>query len=180
MKSPLIHFLGALVFGLAVTGCYGVWYNVVSNKSQQVADLQAQIDDANKNVNRIASARAALAEIANDEVNVQSYFVPEAGVVTFINNLEQLGSAQKAAVKVLSVSTSGSTTQPTLLLTLSVTGTFDSVMRTVGAVEYAPYDLSITRLAVAQVDKDSWQASLSLTVGSAPAAATSTARTTSS
>ncbi len=176
MKSPLTHFLGALVFGLAAIGCYGVWYSVVSNKSQQVADLQAQIDDANKNVNSIASARAALAEIANDEANVQSYFVPETGVVAFINSLEQLGVAEKSTVSVLSVSTAGSSTQPVLLLSLSITGAFDAVMRTIGSVEYAPYDLFISKLAVAQADKGKWQANLSLTVGSAPAA-TSTART---
>jgi len=177
MKSPSAHFLAALVIGLLVAGCYGVWYSAVSHKSQQVADLQSQIDDANKNVNRIASARAALAEIANDEANVQSYFVPETGVVTFINTLEALGPVERSTVSVLSVSTAGTPTQPLLLLSLSITGTFDAVMRTIGAVEYAPYDLSISKLSVTQNDKGSWQANISLTVGSAPTATTTPART---
>lgn len=175
MRSPFIHFLAALVVGLMAAGLYSVWYGAVSHKSQQVAALESQISDANKNVSRIASARAALAEMANDEANVQGYFVPEAGVVTFINTLEQLGLVEKSTVSVLSVSTSGTKAQPVLLLSLSVTGNFDAVMRTVGAIEYAPYDLSIAKLSVEQGEKNAWQADVSVTVGSAPTATTTAA-----
>jgi hypothetical protein len=176
MKSPTIHFFGALAVLALVSSGYGVWYSVVSHKSQYVANVQQQIDDANKNVSRIASARAALAEIANDEAQVKSYFVPESGVVAFITTLERLGTAQNSRVSVLSVSTAGSTAQPILVLSLSIKGTFDAVMRTVGAIEYAPYDLSVSRLSVGQDDKNLWHADLSLSVGSAPAA-TSTSTT---
>jgi hypothetical protein len=168
MKSPLIHILGALAIGLIALGGYGAWYAAVSAESRHVADLQSQIDDANKNVDSIAAARAALAEIADDEATVRSYFVSDTGVVSFINNLEQMGTLQASHLSVLSVATAGSSTQPVLLLTLSITGTFDAVMRTVGLVEYAPYDLFISKLAVAQQDKGSWQANLSVTVGSVP------------
>lgn len=174
MKSALIQLIVALIIGTCAVIAYGLWYAAVSAESQHVASLQTQIDEANTNVGRIASARAALAEIANDEASVQGYFVPETGVVSFINTLEGLGPIEHSAVSVLSVSTAGSKTQPTLLLTLSVTGSFDAVMRTVGAIEYAPYDLSMTQLAVVQNDKAGWQANISLVVGSAPAAATST------
>lgn len=162
-----MHFLGAIAIGLVALGGYVTWYSIVSDESQHVADLQSQIDAANKNVNQIAAARIALTEIADDEATVQSYFVPDTGVVSFINNLEQLGTTQKANVTVLSVSASGTST-PTLALTLSVTGTFDSVMRTVGLIEYAPYDLSITKFSIVEADKNSWLATVSLTVGSAP------------
>ncbi len=172
MRSPLIHFIAILVLGVVVTTAYGFWYAAVSRASQRVADLQTRIEEANKNVSRIASARAALAEIADDEEKVRSYFVPESGVVGFITTLERFGPRENSTVKVLSVSTAGSTAQPLLLLTLSITGTFDAVMRTIGAVEYAPYDLSITKLSVNESDENVWQASLSLTVGSAPVATT--------
>ena len=177
MRSPLIHFLTALAVGIAVSAGYIVWYGMVSEKSRQVAELESQIIDANKNVSRIALARAALAEIANDEESVRGYFVSEAGVVAFINSLEQLGLSQKAAVSVLSVSTGGSPSAPTLLFTLAINGTFDAVMRTVGAIEYAPYDLSISKLGVSQGDKDGWHADVSLIVGSAPVATTTVSRT---
>lgn len=168
MKSSLSHFLIALAVCVGTLTSYGIWYSTVSNKSTEVASVQNQIIIATENASRIAAARAALAEIAGDEAKVQSYFVSEAGVVGFINTLEALGVSQKATVSVLSVATGGSPTRPTLQLALSVKGSFDAVMRTVGAIEYSPYDLSISTLSVGQDAKDSWHATLSLTVGSVP------------
>jgi hypothetical protein len=168
--SSLIHLVIALVLGFVAAALYAFWYSTVSEQSQYVATLQSHIDEATSNVNRIAAARAALAEIASDEATVQAYFVPETGVVSFISALEELGASHKATVSVLSVSTAGTTAEPLLTLTLSISGTFDAVMRTVGAIEYAPYDLSITRLSVSEGEKGNWQASLALSVGSAPSA----------
>jgi hypothetical protein len=72
---------------------------------------------------------------------------------------------------VLSVAASHTAAHPSLELTLTVTGTFDAVMRTVGAIEYAPYDLSITGLDLGQTDKNAWHADVTLLVGSAAASA---------
>ncbi|MHB0865579.1 MAG: hypothetical protein ACYC1Y_01610 [Minisyncoccota bacterium] len=166
MKMPLIHFLLALAVFAAVLFGYGVWYTVVSNKSGEVADLQNQIVAASENMSRIASTRAAFAEIAGDEAKVQNYFVSESGVVAFINNLEALGAAQKATVSVLSVSTGGSSSRPVLLLSITIKGTFDAVMRTVGVIEYAPYNLSVSTLSIGKDSQKNWQADVNLIVGS--------------
>jgi len=163
--------LALVVAGAAVSG-YAAWFHAISQKSSYVASLQNQIVTESGNVNRIAAARVALTEIAGDETNVQNYFVSESEVVTFINGLEALALAQKATVSVLSVSTGGTPAQPTLLLALTIQGTFDAVMRTVGAIEYAPYDVFISKLGVQQDAKDSWNATLSLVVGSASKKAT--------
>ena len=96
-------------------------------------------------------------------------------MVAFINDLEARGRVQGVAVNVLSVSAGGETKQPTLTLVLTVQGTFDAVMRTVGAIEYAPYALSISGLSLGQDGKDikdSWRADLKLRVGSLSANAT--------
>lgn len=176
MRSPFLHFISATVLLILVGAAYVGWYSAISNKSRQVADVQQKIDEANKNMKRIASARAALADIADDEAAVRSYFVPESGVVTFINDLERLGATEGSDVRVLSVATSGSSAQPTLLVSLSIKGPFDAVMRTIGAIEYAPYDLSAKKLSVTQDESKLWYADLSLSVGSAPNA-TTTSRT---
>ena len=168
MKKPFVHLVLALILVILVIVGYGVWYATVSSKSSEVADLQSKISAATNTVSRIAAARSALAEIAGDEAKVQSYFVPESGVVPFINSLEALGVAQKASVSVLSVSSGGPAPHPFLSLSLAVTGTFDAIMRTIGAIEYAPYDISIASLSIGQDAKNGWHASLTLTVGSVP------------
>lgn len=168
MKSSSVHLLIALAASAAALAGYVVWYGVVSDKSREVAGLQNQILAASETVNRIASARAALTEIADDEMKVRSYFVPEAGIVSFINNLEARGVAQGAAIDVSSVSTGGTPSRPALMLSINVKGTFDSVMRTVGSIEYAPYDVLVSGFSIRQDVGDAWNANLGLRVGSVP------------
>ncbi len=169
MRSPLLHLVFALLIGLLVSGGYAWWYTILSQKSNEAAVLQGQIAVLQQQSSRVAAARAALAEITDDEARVQNYFVSEDTIVSFINVLQQAGAAQGATLKVLSVSKGGTTAQSTLVLALSIKGSFDAVMRTIGTIEYAPYALSIATLSVAQDPQKGWDASLTITVGSTPA-----------
>ncbi|MBU6490819.1 hypothetical protein KGQ25_01480 [Patescibacteria group bacterium] len=175
MKSPLVHLILAAALCIASIIGYGVWYTVVAAQSAAVANLENQISTKIQIVSRVSSAQTALAGIAGDEAAVQSYFVPETGVVAFINDLEARGRVLKADVSVLSVSSGGTKTHPTFAFIIVVKGPFDAVMRTVGAIEYAPYALSLSSLSLGQDPTGDWSASLNLLVGSVPpAAATST------
>lgn len=166
MKSPLIKFITAL-FVLIITFIgYGVWYDAISEKSADVAKLESQITTTIETASRIASARTALDKIIGDETLVQSYFVPETGVVAFINDLEARGRSQGAVVSVDSVSAGGTLARPILAFALTITGTFDTIMRTVGIIEYSSFALSISGLSLGQDAKNSWHASLKLQVGS--------------
>lgn len=175
MKSPLLHLIVWLIIATLTFAGYGLWYAAVAKRSVAVADVQSKIDTKTDTASRINAARAVLSEIENDEFTVQSYFVPETGVVSFISDLEARARAQTAVMKVLSVSTGSVKKQPTLTLSLAIDGTFDAVMRTVGAVEYAPYNLSVSEFSLGKTGKDVWHASLGITVGLVPA---STATTT--
>lgn len=166
MKSHFFHLIVVLITAGIVLAGYGFWYAVITVKSAVVADLQEQIAVKTETANHISSARAAIVEISGDEVVVQSYFIPEAGVVAFINGLEAQGQTLHAAVDVLSVSTGFRGAQPILTFSLAIEGTFDAVMRTVGTIEYMPYDLSVSDLSLMQDDKNSWNAHLNLRVGS--------------
>lgn len=174
MKSPLTQFIVTLIICVIVLAGYCFWYSIISAKSNSVANLQDQINTETETASRVASAHAAVAEIESDKKTVQNYFVPETGVVSFINNLETEGNSHGTIVSVLSVST-GTGALPTLSFSITIKGTFDSVMRTVGAIEYSPYDLSISEFSINQNEKSGWQANLGLSVGSTNSAtATST------
>lgn len=166
MKSPVVHFAVAVVVACIAAGVYYGWYAAVSRKSAYAAELEQQIMTASAEASRIAAARMALAEISGDEKTIQSYFVSDTDVVTFIGALESLGSATGSVVRVLSVSPAGTPARPALHVALTINGTFDAVMRTVGAVEYVPYAVSITTMAVGQDAANKWHADLNLTVGS--------------
>ena len=169
MKSPLTHalFAGSLC-GILLIG-YGGWYSVVGAKSAAGAKLENLISVKDGAMGRIASARTSLTEIVGGEAGIQKYLVSETGVVAFITDLEAQGRAQGVTISVLSVSTGGTDMQPTLTFALTVKGTFDAVMRTVGMIEYAPYSLSIASLSLGRDDKSTWHANLDLLVSSIPA-----------
>lgn len=166
MKYHLFHLAAALMVALVTLVGYGFWYAAIADESTVVANLQNQIIAKTETMSRIVSARAELAEISGDETAVQSYFVLGTDVVAFIDGLEAQGKAQGTVVNVLSVSAGSEGTQPIFVLSLAIKGTFDAVMRTVGAIEYAPYDLSISELSLIQDDAKNWQANLKLLVGS--------------
>ncbi len=174
MKSYFTHALSTLALCVVTLVGYGFWYAAVANKSTVVANMQNQIDEKTESAARVTSARTALAEIAGDESAVRSYFVPETEIVSFIDDLVARGRALSAAVKILSVSADNSHNQSTLSFSLTVKGTFDAVMRTVGMIEYAPYNLSIAKLSVGKDEKDVWHADVELLVGSVPASSVAT------
>ncbi|MCX6788012.1 MAG: hypothetical protein NT108_02510 [Candidatus Kaiserbacteria bacterium] len=167
MRSSFLHLIFALGICAVVLIGYGFWYATIADMSASATVLQGQIDAKTQAVSRMATTRAALAEISDDEKVLQSYFVPETGVVAFIDTLEGYGRAVgSTTVEVLSVSTGGALVRPTLTFSLSITGSFDAVMRTVGAIEYAPYAISIADLSVGQNAKNNWHADLELLVAS--------------
>lgn len=169
MKSPLTQFIiVSLVCITSIIG-YGFWYSAVKAKSASVALLENQIVTKKEAEKHAASTQASLIEISGDEASMRGYFISETDIVAFINDLETQGQKQKATVEVVSVSTSATSVQSVLAFTLVVTGTFDAVMRTIGAIEYAPYDLSVSALSITKDKGSDWRASLNLLVGLASA-----------
>lgn len=164
MKSPTLHFIIVIVAGIGVLAGYYFWYSVVASESVSAANLQHQINSETEAPNNATLARTASVEIKNDETIVQKYFFPENGVVAFINNLEERTKTLGAAVTVTSVS-AGTGERSVLVMALHVEGTFDSVMRTVGNIEYAPYDIVVSKLSLKQDGDNSWHADLGLAVG---------------
>lgn len=178
MKSSLVTCAVAAAVGLLACAGYGLWYRAVAAKSAAVADLEHQITTTLQTAKRLTAVRATLAQITADEMLVRNYFVPQTEVVSFINDLEARGSALKAAVHVASVSTGGTTVRPTLEFAISVNGSFDAVMRTIGAIEYAPYALSVKQLSFRRGATNDWYADMHIGVESVSANPSTTNATT--
>ncbi|MFA5744755.1 MAG: hypothetical protein WC887_00880 [Candidatus Paceibacterota bacterium] len=166
MKFRILNLGIQMIVVVGVLFGYGFWYVGVAAKSVAVAELQNQIATKTETASRISIARAVIAGMIEDKAAVQGYFIPETGIVAFINELELQGQNQNTTVNVLSVSSDTLGTQPILLFSLAIKGSFDAVMRTVGTIEYMPYDLSISEFSLTQDEKNSWNANLSVRVGS--------------
>ena len=166
MKSPALQFIAAFLLAMGAIAGYSAGYVALSQKSIDVADLQSKITAVSNTINRTTSAHTTIAKVSADEADIKGYFVSEAQIASLVSDFEARGLAQKASVTVTSVSADTQSSRPAYLIGLTVQGTFDAVARTIGAIEYAPYDLSLKSLVFEHDLKGAWHASLSLLVGS--------------
>lgn len=139
----LIQLTVALLLFAGIVTAYGLWYRVVGKTSAHAAQLSVDIETKTQDSARVAAAKVALSELAADESGVHQYLVPTNDVVPFLEGLEQTGRQLGAEVEVASVSAESKTSRPHLTLSLKITGSFDSVLRTLGAIEYGPYDSAL-------------------------------------
>ncbi|HEV7121750.1 MAG TPA: hypothetical protein VGN56_02915 [Candidatus Paceibacterota bacterium] len=173
MKNPLIQLALAFLLLVAGIGAYGIWFVAVDTENAHARDLAGQIQTKSQDATRIAEAKATLAALATDEASVGSHFVSTDDVVPFLSGLQNTGSALGSKVEVASVgAVPVQAGQGHLNLSLHITGTFDSVLRTLGALEYAPYDMRLTNLSLDTASKGVWSASASFSVGTGPASTT--------
>lgn len=175
MKPSAKFGISALIL-LAALAAYGFGYNLVSQKSAALALTEAQIQLQTQAATRAASSRSLLNAISGDETAIQQYFVANSQVVSFIDDLQHRGAAQGTAVEITSVNSS-SAGRSALSIALTIKGSFAAVMRTIGAIEYAPYDITVSALSLTQGDKSSWVATMTIVVGSAPDVASTTPTT---
>jgi hypothetical protein len=92
--------------------------------------------------------------------------------VAFLGDLEKQGKAQGAAVEVLSV-TDQDATKRRISLSLKITGSFDAVVRTLGTIEYGPYDAVLTNVTLDSVAAKEnapavWTAAVVISFGTVP------------
>jgi hypothetical protein len=182
-RTALTHFISALVFLFVTLTLYGFWYSHISAMSQDFQTLTKKIDQQTAAAADASVARAELDALAPQEAAVQQYFLSTTGIVSFIEQLSATGKYLGSKVTVVSVaSTPATATTPNGVLSLSVTitGSFDSVMRTLGAIEYGPYETTITNLTLSTSGDNSsgatgpqmWNASAIFSIGTREAATT--------
>lgn len=164
MNAPKHTILVALTTLLAIGGV-GYWYYTITTLSVRLAEAERELRTQGVRAPHMAtdSDRLALEEAA-----VGQYFVNEDNVPGFINALEARVRAQGATISIASVSRSGTATEPALALALTVTGSFEQVMRTVGSIEYIPYATKLTSVNVVYDPAGTWRADVRLSVGLLP------------
>lgn len=173
MKNPLIHLIiGAMLLLLAI-GAYGVWFVVVDTENAKSLALAQEIQTKSQDASRVAEAKAALAALTTNESAISEHFISANDVVPFLGSLGSTGKALGSNVDVVSVGADPAAAgQGHLSLSVRITGTFDSVLRTLGAFEYAPYDITLTNLSFDTAGKSEWSAAASFSVGTGSAAST--------
>jgi len=160
----------ALVVFVAALGVYGIWYSLVGKSSVEAAALSEEIRTKSQDSARVAAAKVALESLAEDEAAMRAYLVREQDIVPFLSTLEDTGASLGSSVEVVSVSADSKGERSQIQLSLKITGSFDAVLRTLGAIEYGPYDSAIQSVTFDTVPAEggaagSWTAAATFTLG---------------
>ncbi len=147
-RASLIQFIGSLVLLIIVITLNFFWYNAVVAESAQATQLAGEIKAKSDDSARAEQAKEELAALGTDQSAVQQYFVSTNDVVPFLEQLQSTGSFLGSNVQIASVSATPGTPYGELSLSLSIAGSFNSVMRTLGSIEYGPYDTAINTLTL--------------------------------
>ncbi|HWH07027.1 MAG TPA: hypothetical protein VNU47_00665 [Candidatus Paceibacterota bacterium] len=166
-KKSLIHLsiaAGILVVALVA---YTLWFLTVDGLGKEVSGLESEIQARANESGRVAEARTALASLATNEARLRNYFINTNEVVLFLERIGATGRALGADVEVVHVQAETATeSRGNMTLALRISGSFDSVMRTVGAIEFGPFDSALTDISLdARPDSDIWTASATFAIG---------------
>jgi hypothetical protein len=145
-RAPLLHFIGALILLIGVVALNIFWYGMVSDESAQVGKIAGEIKLQTNNSALAAQAKQELTVLSADQASVQQYFVSTNDVVPFLQQLQTTGTYLGSNVQIASVSATPGVPYGKLSLAISIAGSFNAVMRTLGSIEYEPYDTAISTL----------------------------------
>jgi hypothetical protein len=167
MKSTFAHVSIALGICVLSVAIYAYAYFYVADESARAAELAATIDSKKATVDRASLIRAALLKLGEDEARIKNYFVSEENIGTFVSQLEEIGKSLGTQVDITSVGEGKDAARPVLTVTVRMQGTFDAVLRSIGAIEHASYAITLNSVSVSSAGGDvgSWSATMTLGVG---------------
>ena len=172
-NKALIRLIGSVILLVLIVIGYGFWYSIVTAESVQAGSLLTKIADQTDATAKIAQAKSQLIQLSTQEATVDQYFVETNDLVPFLEQLQASGKFLGTNVQVASVSAAPGDPYGNLSLSLSITGSFDAVVRTIGSIEYEPFNIKITSLSLntssalgtATTSSPQWTANASFSVG---------------
>lgn len=157
-NSSLIQIIVAGVCLLVVLAGYVFWYQYVQKLQQEVAILSGSILEKEKEHKRSLTARAGEEDLVAQEELIASHVVQTEDIVSFLEKLEASGTEFGAEVSVASVTGGASVPDGRISLSLSISGSFDGVMRTLGTIEHGSYANMVSDLTLDTADASTWTA----------------------
>ena len=177
-RTPYAHIALATVLFLLALGAYVSWFNHVRGKAAEASQVVQEVKTLGDAGGRSASIRRVLEDLERQEAETYGHFVSDETIVTYLEEVEATGENLGSAVEVVSVGNApaqnGSGAR--LQVALRISGSFDAVMRTLGAIEYQAYDtvLSSLTLDTPPADDSGWTAAATFLIGTMPVAGAAT------
>lgn len=159
MTKSLTHLIAACVFLALSLAAFSVWYMTVENARAAVGKATEDIALKTTEAKRIQDARGALTALSHNEERIKGYFVAKEEIGSFLETISATGDSLGSDVEIVSVNEEpAGEGRARVSVALSVTGSFDAVMRTIGALEYGPYDVLVKNLSLNSEEESGWNA----------------------
>lgn len=163
-------------FFILMLGLYAAWYATVARQTAEATALRAELLAREAAGGRAAQARRALETIEIEERRVYGHLVSPNDIVPFLETLEAAGEEVGTDVEVVSVGEAPAGVSR-ITLSLRIKGSFNAVLRALGAIEYQPYDIRLTNLTFDTVVTEGgvsseWTAAAMFSVGMQTASTT--------
>lgn len=159
-----------ILLNIAAIGWYGFLFAEVKAKNQNTSSLLEKIEAETAAGNTLHAKKELVADTASLREELMLRTVAKEGAVSFIELLETTGTSVGARVIIESIRAnelSGSSIAEELELALQVTGTWPSVVRFVGLLEFLPYKAEVRQTLISRSESSPgrpWEARVSLTV----------------
>lgn len=173
-KTRTTFFLIFSVIALIAVALLFVFFmRIIKNKNQHISVAATALEEKMKEKEDAILNASKVAEIKSIQDLIDSHFVDPDKIDTFVNYLEGIGSTTGSNVVIGGINVPQDV-KNTIAFKVSVTGSFQSVMKTINFIDNIPYQVSITQVYLNKETKSlvaeknpkpsGWQADISFNV----------------
>lgn len=164
-NSALIHLGIAILVAILAVIAYVWWQEQVLQAVSAARTLAEEASSVSGTQAETLRSKTELSTLTADEAFVEERFLPPSGIVEFLEGLEETGRSYEAEVSVVSVS--DVLDGDRIAIALSVEGSFDAVMRTLGTLEYGPRAVTVETVTLDTSGEGAWTLAGRFLVGAA-------------
>ena len=142
--TTLIFIFSIFVTILAVS-LFVFFMKVIKNKNQHASTVFSTLEEKMKEKENSMIFAEKVSEIKSIQDSINSRFVDPDKIDTFVGYLEKIGSDLGSELVVKSIDAPAKN-KNVILFKLSISGTFEEVMKTITFLENIPYQINITQV----------------------------------
>jgi len=150
---------------LLVIGAYGFFFYKIKTEVESVSAVTAELEKEKEKLSTLDSTKRMFSETSGPRAKLDSFFVDQAGVVDFIQKLEELGKYSGAEVTLKNLNEKKA---EGLTFSVAVDGTFSEVMHTISLLENMPYNMLFTQVQIFRSPgaggKNKWEGNITATL----------------
>ena len=141
-------------------------YKAVVKKAEEESAVQSEVQAASKQALQAKDMKTEYGSTVADRALLPSFLVSQDDAVPFIDAVEAIGSSTGASITISSLSSAiGDSSHKVVTATISMSGAWASVIRSIEIIEDIPYAISIKDLHMDAFSDSSKSSNIQWTAG---------------